>query len=281
MVDLVRSVTSIPFSERRYIAVLSDQEYDRRVGFTNKLKYGEIIVEAIPLILPGGPLVRVAGKFALDRIVQKANYSYSKGVSNAGGTVHLLPLREANLFKFLSGSAEVGRAYAVNPLCDNMYYSVDTYNDDMVDHKLSELERVLNALGATRYSISFQSEYSSSFDVSIDGQERKFFNRGAKAAFEAESRRARARRFERSGTSAGGEPTLPQDLVWLEREPSWEALVESRLHYGRKTFDLSVTLDRDLRMSAKVMADLKVLRLDMQAKVESRSSVTLYVSGEF
>lgn len=277
----MQSITELPFTERRHIAVLSNDDYERNLRLYAPFKYGDIILEAIPLLVPGGIRIRIAAKLGSTIAMDKANQAYKKYAGRDRSLIQAVPLREANRFRFLSGSAEVGRAYAANPLCDDTYYSVDTYNDDMIDHKLSELERILNGLGAKRYQISFQSDELDGARASLGIKERRFFKKGAAASVEAEFHRARARRFERGGTSQGRDPCLPSNLVWLDREPSWQALVESRLHYGRENFDLRVTLDRDMRMSSKVMGDLKLLRLDMEASVERKSNVTLSVSGTF
>ena len=189
-------------------------------------------------------------------------------------------MREASNFVFLGGYPEVGRAYAANPLDSKTYFSVETYNDDMVDHKLSELERILNSLGAKHYEIMFQSDENVHVGMNVGARGFPSFKRG-KARLQAELHSARAKRFERSGTSAGGEPALAPNLVWLEREASWKALVESRLQYGRKDFRLRVDLDRDMKLSSQASVDFKVAGLDVGADFEKKTNFTLTVKGSF
>jgi hypothetical protein len=281
MTETIKSVTDLPFTERRYIAVLSDADYEKSLKDVRPFQYGDIILEAIPLVVPGGLGVRLIAKIGLKYAISKSNQEYSKNPKKYQSLIQALPLREANKFKFLSGTAEIGRTYAVNPLRDDIYYSVESYNDDMIDHKLSELERILNSLRAKSYKIIFEADESVDGAFRLSAKEKGFLKKGASVTAEAEYHRARARRFERGGTSQGGDPILASNLVWLSREPSWQALVESRLHYGRENFDLRVTLDRDLRISSKVATDLKVLRLDIDASLEKRSNITLSVVGSF
>jgi hypothetical protein len=176
---------------------------------------------------------------------------------------------------FLGGCAEVGKVYAANPLQDNIYYYVETYNDDMIDHKLSELERILNGLGARSYEITFNSDERA--DVRTDAK----FKRSAQAQAAIDLTNARAKRFERSGTSRGRDPALPSNLVWLDREPSWQALAESRIEHGREDFRLRVTLERDVQISSKIIADFKILKLDVGADYRKKMNFTLTVKGTF
>lgn len=272
-----RSVFDLPFSERRYIAVLGDREFDRKKEEAPYGLYADIISEALPLVVPGGLAVKAAAKVG---IKLSANWLQSRAKSNPdkiseGGLIQAIPLREANRFMFLGGCAEVGKAYAANPLQDNTYYSVETYNDDMIDHKLSELERILNGLGARSYEIIFNSDEQVDLELGFG------FKRAARVKAAAELRNARAKRYERNGTSRGRDPMLPINLVWLDREPSWQALVESRLEHGREKFGLRVNLERDLQISSKINADFKILGLDTGADYKKKINFSLTVNGTF
>lgn len=273
----LRSVFDLPFSERRYIAVLGDREFDRKKEKAPYGPYSDIVLEALPLVVPGGLAVRAAAKIGMKL---SANWLQSRKMSNPdkvsdGGLIQAIPLREANRFMFLGGCAEVGKAYAANPLQDNTYYAVETYNDDMIDHKLSELERILNGLGARSYAIIFNSDEQVDANLGVGGK------RTASVKASAELTNARAKRYERNGTSRGRDPVLPTNLMWLNREPSWQALVESRLEHGREDFGLRVNLERDLQISSKINADFKILGLDAGADYKKKINFSLTVKGTF
>ncbi|MFL0418113.1 hypothetical protein ACH0CP_15910 [Sphingomonas sp. 179-I 2A4 NHS] len=277
MSDNVQSVGDLPFVDRRYIAVLSDEDFDRKKAKSPAAKYGEVILEAIPLVVPGGLLVRAGATIAAKvsaEWVRSRSAAQADGIHNRS-IIQAIPLRESSRFMFLGGCAEVGKAYAANPLDDRTYYSVETYNDDMIDHKLSELERILNALGARSYNIIFKS------DETTEASGAGGLKKSAKVKAEIELRNARAKRYERSGTSLGRDPVLPPRLAWLNREPSWQALVESRLEHGRQEFALRVNLERDLQISGKINADFKLLGLDVGADFKKKINFTLSVEGTF
>ncbi|EJU12093.1 hypothetical protein LH128_15581 [Sphingomonas sp. LH128] len=184
-------------------------------------------------------------------------------------------MQQATELTFRTGSAEVGQVYAANPVSDMIYYQIGSYNDDMVDHKLSELERLLNSLGAKHYKVSYQDSDSSQNTASAK------VKRVASGGLEAELTRARKRRFERSGTSDGREPALPNNLMWFHREPSWQALAEARLQGGRREFALSVELEQSLKLSAKALADIKAMKLNVEAGHHRSTNLALSVTGSF
>ncbi|WP_122050020.1 hypothetical protein [Asaia bogorensis] len=277
MDENLKTVVDLPFAQRRYIAVLDDRDFDRKMKQSSFSPYTGLISEALPLFIPGNLALRAAAtvgiKLSVDWIQNRAHRDPDE--FNRSGLIQAVPLREANRFKFLGGCAEVGRAYAANPLQEDTYYSVETYNDDMIDHKLSELERILNGLGARSYEIIFNSDEQSAAEIGIG------FQRTARLKAAAELRNARAKRYERSGTSRGRDPQLPANLVWLEREPSWQALVESRLEHGRERFRLRVNLERDLQISSKISADFKMLGLNAGADYKRKINFSLTVEGTF
>lgn len=278
--DTIQSPSQLPLSQRRYIAVVSDDQFDKSKDESSNWTYGGLVWDVIPLVIPGGPLARAGSTLAI-KAFRHWNENKKIKTKRAGTLIQAMPMREAGNFLFLGGCPEVGRAYAANPLDDRTYFSVETYNDDMVDHKLSELERILNSLGARQYEIVFQSDENVHGKISGGIERRAFFKKGEKAKMEAELHRARAKRFERSGTSHGRDPVLAPNLVWLEREASWKALVESRLQYGRKDFHLRVDLDRDMKLSAQASLDFKAIGLNVGAEFEKKTNFTLTVKGSF
>ncbi len=65
MNEELRSVFDLPFSERRYIAVLGDREFDRKRAEAPYGPYVDLISEALPLVVPGGIAVRAAAQVGI------------------------------------------------------------------------------------------------------------------------------------------------------------------------------------------------------------------------
>lgn len=286
----MHSIIDAPFHERRYIAVVSDDEYAiRRSGGSAdhgasqwasawKTMQGSLLRagEAVQRKLHSAPVTSSPEtETTLEPTSSVPEVRKEVKVDHGAGSIALVTLRQCTDLTFLSGSAEVGQVYAANPLENDVYYQVATYNDDLTDHKISELERILNSLGAKSYKISYEDSEASSRGI---GSALKIFAGGS---FNGELTRTRKRRFERSGTSDGHDPKLPDNLVWYHREPTWQALAESRLHHGRKDFALSVELEQSFRLSAKAIADIKAISADAMVHQDRNTALTLSVSGTF
>lgn len=293
MVDAEPKVLKdLPIDERRYIAVVSEEQYEQRAAVvgsddtTGSLWPVLGIVGSV--IVPGGLLVR--GGIALTSLIWAAasaetKSALAKETQGAKGTqppkassvIVLATAKQVANFTFLSGSAEVGQVYAANPVSSDAYYAVESYHDDILDHKLSELERILNSLGAKHYQISYEDADDSHLAAAVSG------GKGlANAGVNGQITKARRRRFERSGTSDGREPELPLELVWFPREPAWRGLAESRLHHGRREFAFSVELENSLKLSLKTLGEIqKVLKVEAEGAYARSGSLTLSVKGAF
>lgn len=280
------SIETMPMHDRRYIRVISDrafyqksQEIEKQVraeGHGSGSSFSNALLIAAPLI-PGGALIRGAMLIAGIAYTAYATGPVKGAISNEDpGLIIEVPVKDTKNFSFPAGIAEIGQVYAANPLSDRSYFYIESYNDDMIIHKLSELELILNALGAKKYSIIYH-ETSESL-VSANAKA------GAKqAAIETDAsiNNARKMKFERRGTSRGGDPILPSPLTWYHREPVWQSLAESRMKYGREEFAFSVELEKSLKLSAQATVNAQVLSGALGSTFERLGNVILSVEGNF
>lgn len=281
------SLTQLPFHERRYISVISDQEFDSRTPapieseLANQERSNSIwpaVSLIAPALVPGGMLVRgalLAGGIAYTAYAARTDPSDKTDIKNIDRNLIVeIPVRDTIGFVFSTRYAEVGRVYAANPLSTDIYYPVQSYNDDMIVHKLSELELLLNALGAKRFSIKYHEDETDHVGTKLTSSTLPV---GAEGALS----RTRKRRFERSGTSDGREPSVPEQLTWYPHEPDWQALAQTRMLYGRKEFSFSVELEQGLELTAKAVAAFQLLGVDVGADYNRNRNLTLVVSGTF
>ncbi len=273
-----KTLIELPFEERRYIAVVSDEDFKEQTTAVEPDGSAGSVWPVAGMIasafIPGGLILR-AGLAVTSLAV--GIYTARRGSKPQPISDSVIPvtMRQTTELMFRGGSAEIGQVYAANPVNDVVYYQIGSYNDDVVDHKLSELERLLNSLGAKHYRVSYEDSDSSQSSLSANAK------RVATVNLEAEVTRARKRRFERSGTSDGGVPALPDNLVWFHREPSWQALAEARIKGSRKEFTLTVELEQSLKLSAKALADIKAMKLSVDAGHHKSTNLALSVTGSF
>lgn len=279
-------ILELDFNARRCIRVISDREFDSReeviaapvpTAKPDSSIWLDVALIA-PAVVPGGPLVRgliLAGGIAYTAYTTRTNQSKGNAVGKVGTDLILeVPVRHTRGLTFSTKYAEAGSFYAGNPLDPNLYYPVETYVDDLIVHKLCELELLLSALGAKRFDIKYQEDTSDFAGANLKAGK-------LPVDVQASISTSRRKRFERSGTSDGCDPALPDELKWFDHEPDWKTLALSRMKYGRREFSFSVELKRGLEISAKSVLGLKELGCDIGVEYDRQRNLTLAVSGTF
>lgn len=283
-----QSFLDLSFHERRYICVVSDHEFASRASAqllphqSPAEQSGSSIWPAVsliaPILVPGGVLVRglvLAGGIAYTAYATRNDPTNKTDTKNIGRDLIVeVPVVDTRGLTFPRRYAEVGRLYALDPLNTRNYYHVQSYEDDMILNKLSELELILCSLGAKRFEIKYAEDDSNRASAGISSSALPVNGNTSLSI-------SRKRRFERSGTSDGREPSLPDGLTWYHQEADWQTLAHSRLHYGRKEFSFSVELERGFELTAKAVAAFESLGVDFGADYNRQRNLTLVVSGTF
>lgn len=219
--DMPSSIVQLPFHNRWDRSVISDEVYVSRepdpaaAERAMEEQGGSSIWPAIsliaPALVPGGLLVRgvlLAGGMAYTAYATRSDSGDKTDVkSYYQDLIVKVPVLDTANFDFLTSYAEVGRVYAANPLSTLTCYPVYSYNDDMIIHKLSELELIPCAQGVKSLAIKYHEDH-------MDEATGKVASSTLPVGVEAPQTSDRTRRFERSGTSEGREPSLPAPSVW-------------------------------------------------------------------
>lgn len=273
---ITENLLRLPAHERRYITVVPDDDFAAQASKSPPFRYRDMAFAVIPLLIPGGPFVRVASHLSASWVRRKAESIDQPERRRRRPLLLQVPQSAATNLTFSSKIAEPNKVYAVNPYEDKRYYVMGKYHQQMHDHKLSELERILNALGATEYTIDH-------YEVDKRSGSLKATTRGAVAGagLDADLAASFAATHRRSGTSQISEPKLPGGLSWYHDEPSWQALAESRITGGRRSFETYVSLDEDYGVTAALKADVKALKLDIGADFKNERRMVFHVKGTF
>lgn len=272
MVDSPESWLTLELQDRRYITIVEDEgepapggapSSSARLGIEPEwLRWAPVAIPllAVPFLLPigAGVALRWLGR---NRPVD--------GLVN----VRRVPRRFVGEADFGPQGWETGIVYAANPKKPPMYRSLATFQEEMLLHKITELERLINGLGAREYEIRHTSgkvsEAGGSFALTALG------------GIMAGGQRSRLTERHWGGTSDGHEPAVPSGMVWYDSEPEWQNLAESRLNGSRRQFSFSVRQNQDFGVDAKLAASVMEAGLRIGGNFRSVERVEFAVSGSF
>lgn len=172
-----------------------------------------------------------------------------------------------------------GVVYAAHPKQSHVYRPIANFYEDLLLQKISELERLINALGAREYKISHVKKGDRTLSTKLEGLPVV----GRSSLFGGGVNSKSTDLIERtwSGTSDGHAPWVPTGLVWLESEAEWRNLIESRMTGSRKMFAFTVRQDEEYGLDARLAATIKALKLDIGGQYRSTQHVEFAVSGSF
>ena len=257
--------------DRRYITVVDevdsphDNQSHKSGSAIDKFEAAKLLPFAplaVPLLLtPIGPLALLA--FAASRLKNLA-----------GDAVKILPVPRslAAGVDFGPNGWEPNVVYAANPKQPTMYRSLASFHEELLLHKISELDRLLNALGALEYSIEHVEKRGKGVGGAIDL---------GVAGAGAWSSDIELTERKWSGTSDCNSPRLPDRLVWFDGEPEWQNLAESRFNGTRRKFAFSVRQAQDFGVDANVAASVEALKFEIGGRFKSVKHVEFAVTGTF
>lgn len=262
--DDIASWLEYDLNSRRYITVVEDG-----AGAATT----QTLVTRIPV-----PLVEIAAivlPFPMRILALLAKQQGAAAPAGGSGNASILRVPKASVAGIDFGATgwEPEVVYAVNPKQPTMYRPLATFHEELLLHKLTELDRLLNALGAKEYEISHVRRRGRQGGAGFDFGSR--FAGGGSASRNAMSER------RWSGTSDGHEPSLPDGLCWYSGEREWQNLVESRTHGSRRKFAFSVRHDEDFGVDARLAASVEAAKLKIGGRYTSVDQVEFAVSGTF
>lgn len=257
--------------ERRYITVVDNvdlqAEHDPTepgpTAWPMRVELLQALTFALPVSLALHALLSLTGR-------QKPSRAEGQ---NGQVSILRVPRSSVGDIDFGASGWEPGVVYAVNPKQPTMYRPLATFHEEMLLHKLTELDRLLNALGAKEYEISHVRRRGRRGEASL----------GLGSLFDLGGATGRTAFSERhwSGTSEGHEPHLPEKLCWYAREREWQNLAESRMQGSRLRFAFSVRQDEDFGVDARLAASVEAAKLKIGGRYTSVDHVEFAVAGTF
>lgn len=239
-------ISALPYDQRRMI-IVGDTEAANPVYAARRLT-----------LLTDSPSMRVAAD-ALQAYAAHIIRAYTRPWSylTRGSSVQaqLLAVKtsEAAALQFPVGHPRRKVVYAGHPIDPVMYMPIAQFHTFLFQHKVAEALRLIRSLGADSVDVIRMEGWD--LGVGIDlatplpGAEQ--VEVGAKAGLK-----------RGQGDSAmismrlkpSGEPTVPDNLVWLPHEPFWQEIVDARLTSGLLSFDMDVRSLDDYGVTANLKA---------------------------
>lgn len=199
--------------------------------------------------------------------------------------IFVLPQELPETIHFPMGHPQEHVLYIKHPFIDDYYIPYETCEFELFKDKMDELRRVLQAMGATRITISD----TKSLENSTNRKSHTNIDTNINAKINSLKGNADLTRDESSyesllneyGTESTYGPTkkpyIPDGLVWYPNESSWQRLFEERkdglLHHKlRISSKSSSSLTKIQEM--KLKADFKALILHIDASLEHEATET-------
>ena len=188
--------------------------------------------------------------------------------------VSIQTLREANL-DFPMGHPVAKQLYVCHPFCQNKFIPYENYELEFLEDRIREFCEIAQCLGASSIKIEAINEESKDEKSSIDGSinirggNRVYsgnVNVQGKCSENIVDELRNSMEFEQH-FSTPVIPHIPENTIWLTKEPSWQRLIQQRMqgNLSRHREVISTSKSRLIEGNAllELNAEVKSLYADM------------------
>ncbi|MFO0760492.1 MAG: hypothetical protein U0359_28690 [Byssovorax sp.] len=174
------------------------------------------------------------------------------------------------------GHPLIDHAYAGHPLSPPRYLPAAAFHRQLFEEKVNELLTLLASLGATRVRVACQQGYRSAGGVHLGVAKGGSGTGGIEGSSMSSARAMFEEHFRPSGP-----PKVPEGLVWLGHEPSWQALAERRIKYNTSRFRAELRYEDSFGIDGKLKAGIERLGIDLGGRFAEFESTVWELEGEF
>ena len=169
--------------------------------------------------------------------------------------------------------------YAAHPTDPKIYLPVADFHRFAFEHKFSELLLILMHLGAVTITVDHVSgwgrELASRMAVVLP-----LAGDGAEVTVSKSANQTRSLLFN-AELAGGNSPSLPDNLVWLGFEPTWNAVAEGRMRFGLKEFAVNLVYRDDYGINGGLKLRAQRSGFDLGGSFEEHKETVWRVSGRF
>lgn len=251
----------LPYATRQQIVVLPDEVVQAERAALAQLMTGEkadspsagevvakVMSEVASLTLAGITLVAI--EVAVGAVIK---------LRQKGVRVLMTAHSETSSLQFEPGHPLEKVVYVGHPAVPSLYFPLADFHRRVFEHKFCEAVNLVMALGASDLKVErvrgYGHELAANLEVPLSAGERI----GARIGKKRETNSHLLFTAEFPGSS---EPSVPEDLAWLQSEPTWRMLANARVLHGTQKFSLQVNYGETYNITAGVSGAIEGVGLE-------------------
>jgi hypothetical protein len=273
-----KQISELPYDQRRMILVGDKEAASPQYSFRRIALLSD---------RPGMRTAAGAAAVAADGYMQLAypQRYWTWRSSRMGGssvTARLLAVKtsEADALRFPVGHPLSKVVYVGHPIDPVMYMPMAKFHAFLFEHKVAEALRLIRSLNADTVDVIRVEGWDSSVGISlaapVPGAEQ--VQVGATAGFERAQGNSVMARMQ---LKPSGNPSIPDNLVWLPHEPLWQEVVDARLTSGLRSFTLDVKSFDDYGVNARLNAQIAKCGLEAGGSFVQHCATLWRLEGTF
>ncbi len=281
----MKEIKELPYVDRRIVVIAPKDRRELNKSNVDWEKAKSVGITVASLTFPFGILLgSVAG--ALIGEVLKSNFTKQEIPQEDAslekdyrGIIAMETSSAISQLEFPPGHPITDHAYVGHPLIPTRYIPSAVFHSTLFEEKVNELVTLLASLGATRVKVMCRKGYRSLYGVDA-GIETPVNSAGIDAGVSSERHIQQSAVFEEHFR-----PTekiyVPDDLLWLGYEHSWQSLANRRLKFGTTKFQVSLKYEDDYGINANMNAGLESIGFKLGGQFSDFESTAWEFEGEF
>jgi hypothetical protein len=213
-----------------------------------------------------------------------AYYAWHAAARRRAPRVPLLVITsvEARQLELPPGHPRPRTVYAGHPLAalTNHYFPVADFHRHVFEHKVTELLRMLAALGAKRIEVSASEGWGREMAANLDTVTPVKEVGGTLGKIKMERSGERGLVY-RASMPENSSRVLPENLAWYPHERTWQELARQRLEHALDEFHLNLTYRDDFGITTDVVGSFTKFGLQLGGEFTRKVNTTWDVSGTF
>ena len=179
--------------------------------------------------------------------------------------VAVIDIKNMPTINFPMGHPVANQLYVGHPLIPSKYIPFENYQLELVEDKVREFCILAQSLGATEISIeclnSASTDQKNNSQQNTNGETKTWVADG-KGMVQKDSSRHIIDELSRSINLhqtfvPSNKPTMPEDMVWYDNEPSWQRLVSQRLNGNLTSHEERIETKKSQMIEGRELQDIK------------------------